>query len=178
VSHAKARSARRKTILNTKATKFLTAKNAKSTKKKLVGAGFKPALLFVSHAKARSHEERTPLPPLAGEGWDGGRYQASELRHSRESGNPVLPKHQTSKSLLRQKRTFFIFSKTSFLDSRFRGNDGAQEVFFFAASHLRVRRFFWIASSLSLLAMTPIFFFTLFAFFAVKSFRGFRVFRG
>jgi hypothetical protein len=62
-----------------------------------------------------------------------------DVRHSRESGNPVFPKYQTSKPLHRQKHTVFIFAKTSFLDSRFRGNDGARGRFFFAASLLRVK---------------------------------------
>jgi hypothetical protein len=73
---------------------------------------------FWFHAKARSREE--------------------ELRHSRESGNPVLPKYQTSKPWHRQKRTDYVFANTFFLDSRFRGNDGAKGVFFFAASREKV----------------------------------------
>jgi hypothetical protein len=86
----------------------LTAKNAESAKK-----------------GARASRPQSHLTRRGG--------QASELRHSRESGNPVLPKNQTSKPWYRQKRTDFVFANTSFLDSRFRGNDGARGVFFFAA---------------------------------------------
>jgi hypothetical protein len=100
----------------------------------------KPSGVIASEAK----QSRKPSPlPLSREREKESFFSAAsrlrvkpKWRHSRESGNPVLPKHQISKSLHRQKHTVFVFEKHLSWIPASAGMTGRREYF---SSRLRVR---------------------------------------